>query len=30
VLPFVWDTTSDQTFELSDLVVSEPVVETAG
>jgi len=30
VLPFVWDTTSDQTFEISDLVVGEPVVETAG
>ena len=28
VLPNVWDTTADQTFVTTDVVVGEPVVET--
>jgi peptide/nickel transport system substrate-binding protein len=30
VLPAIWDTTAENTFEPTDLVVGEPVVETAG
>ncbi len=28
LLPGIWDTTNDQTYEITNLVTEEPVVET--